>query len=449
MVAGLIATLAALLAAWLVLEVIVRLYLEWPLATDFYSSIPRTAVREQQARYGVQVATGHGWTHLGWIADPDAETYRIERRVGDNWRIAGKVRLGSYVVRKSGSYRVWADAKDGGAARLLGEVDAHPGTDAAPVYIPDIAGPWQPLFRPAASGDYINDHTVYRDTDGNWRLLGITAKGDGDYAREKYFAAGVSRDFPPAAGMCEDTPVADFGELAWAPYVLREGATYHLFWSPHRLHRMTSSDGVHWREHRIAMAAPAHKFFRDAMILKIAEGQWLLYATARGAYFSQIDVYQSFHLDGWQYIGTALRTGWGSERNALFASTESPAVVRYRGRYYLSITYNNDSFVWTPLLLALKIWRDRRSYNNTLVFHSDNPYDFGIYRGRNDAPSLLTHLAAHAAKFVHDADRDAWYITTAGWPWVATLTSGEVAVAPLCWEPTGNRRLQVASDKPD
>jgi len=28
-----------------------------------------------------------------------------------------------------------------------------------------------------------------------------------------------------------------------------------------------------------------------------------------------------------------------------------------------------------------------------------------------------------------------WYITTAGWPWVATLTSGEVAVAALKWEP--------------
>jgi len=179
---------------------------------------------------------------------------------------------------------------------------------------------------------------------------------------------------------------------------------------------------------------PFHKFFRDAMVLKVAPGQWLLYATARGNYFSSVDVYQSFDLEGWQYIGRALRTGWGSERNAIVGSTESPTVVAYRGRYYLSVTYNNDSFFWSAVFLPLKIWLRRSSYNDTLIFHADTPYDFGNYRGRKRASSLLTRLQAHAPELVHDAQRDAWYITTAGWPWVATLTSGEVAVAPLYWE---------------
>jgi len=50
-------------------------------------------------------------------------------------------------------------------------------------------------------------------------------------------------------------------------------------------------------------------------------------------------------------------------------------------------------------------------------------------------PTLLTQLEAHAPEFIYNPDADAWYITTAGWPWVATLTSGEVAVVPLKWEP--------------
>jgi len=198
---------------------------------------------------------------------------------------------------------------------------------------------------------------------------------------------------------------------------------------------MTAADGVTWRDHRVVLSAPMHKFFRDAMVLEAADGQWLLYTTARGAYFSRVDVYQSFDLDGWQFIGAALRSGWGSERNAIVASTESPFVVRYHDRYYLSLTYNNDSFFWPAVLLPLKVWLNRASYNDTLVFHSDNPYDFGTYRGTACAPSLLTRLAAHAAEIVHEPERDAWYITTAGWPWAATLTSGEVAVAPLQWEP--------------
>ncbi len=42
------------LGSWLTLETAVRLYLEWPLRTDFYGSIGRDAVRERQGRCGVQ-----------------------------------------------------------------------------------------------------------------------------------------------------------------------------------------------------------------------------------------------------------------------------------------------------------------------------------------------------------------------------------------------------------
>jgi len=423
------------LILWLVLEAVVRVYVEAPLSSDFYGSIPRAEVAEWQARYGVQATAGPGWVHLGWIANPEAETYRIERRTAQGWQAVGQAQFGSFLWRgEGGSFRVWRVPKKGGEAALLGEVEALPTEGSPPLFVPRIAGKWQLLFKPTQYGFYINDHTVFQDAAGNWRLVGITSRTDGDYNQEKYFAVAVSEDFPPPNGMREQPPVADFGELAWAPHVVYAQGRYHMFWSPHQLHQMASADGITWQSHRVTMSAPYHKFFRDAMVLQVAENQWLLYTTARGAYYSQVDLYQSFDLEHWQYIRTALGSGWGSERNSAFASMESPFVLQYRGRYYLSLTYNNDSFFWPAILMLFRIWPDKASYNETLVFHSDNPYDFGVYRGKSRSPTLLTRLEAHAPEWVYHAGRDQWYITTAGWPWVATLTSGEVAVAPIAWE---------------
>jgi hypothetical protein len=428
-----VAAIAILLAAWLALEVAVRLYVEWPLSTGFYGSIPRSAVRQRQQRYGIQVANGTGWTHLGWIADPDGEQYWIERREQGGWHRFGRTRFGSYLARQAGTYRVRAERRDGGAPRSLGEVEARPEPGEAPLRVPRIDGPWRTLFRPSRAGDYVNDHCLYRDAAGDWRLIGITARGRGDYSKETSFAVAASRHFPPRSVMKEAAPITDLGGLAWAPDVIAEGGAYYLFWSPHRLHRMVSTNGIDWTDRRVVLDPPFHRFFRDAAVMRVAPGQWLLYATARGVYYSRVDLYQSFDLEGWQYIGGALRSAWGSERNAIVSSMESPAVTEYRGRYYLTMTYDNDSFFWSALLLPLHVWLDRRSYEETLVLQSDNPYDFGVYRGRESTPSLLTHLRAHASEIVHEPERDAWYVTTAGWPWAATVTSGEVAVAPLRW----------------
>jgi hypothetical protein len=432
----LVGLLLILALIWLLLEIIVRIYLEAPLSADFYSSISRSQVTTYQKAYGVQTVSGPGWVHLGWVAHPEEESYRVEQQINGAWTELGKTRFGSLLVSgQGGSFRVWAEPRSGVEPRLLGEATAQALEGEPPLYIPTIASGWQTLFKPSVSGDYINDHTIYQDANGDWRLVGITSRSQGDFNAERYFAVGASPDFPPAGGMQEGEPVADFGELAWAPHVIQAQGRYHLFWSPHALHQMESPDGVEWQNHRVTIPAPYHKFFRDPMVIQVAPGQWLLYTTARGAYFSQVDVYQSFDLQGWQYIRTALRSAWGSERNAPFASTESPFVTPYQGRYYLSLTYNNDSFFWPGILMLFKIWLNPGSYNDTLVFHSANPYDFGVYRGRSNSPTLLTELEAHAPELVYHPEQDAWYITTAGWPWVASLTSGEVAVAPLGWEP--------------
>lgn len=423
-----------LIALFLVLEIGERIYLEAPLETDFYGSISRQEVRDYQEKIGVQVATGPGWGHLGWIADPEKEYYEVEKRIGDAWILVGKARYGSFLVHESGEFRVVAVSLREKTRRTLGNVTVNiETTQPPPLFVPRIAGEWRLLFLPRKWGYYINDHTVFRDAEGNWRLIGITSKTDGDPNSEKYFAVGVSTEFPPSDGMVEAEPVADFGELAWAPHVIHDGTRYRMFWSPHKLHQMESADGIHWENHIVTMAKPMHKFFRDPMVLQVAPGQWLLYATARGSYFSQIDLYQSFDLVRWQYIRTALRSSFGSERNSPFASMESPFVINYRGRYYLLLTYNNESFFLHGILMLFKIWLNRESYNETLVFHSDNPYDFGVYRGRRNSPTLLTTLRAHAPEIICISENSC-YITTAGWPWVATLTKGEVAIAPLVWE---------------
>ncbi len=418
----------------ILLEVGVRVYVESPLETDFYGSISREAVGGLQAQVGVKTVSGPGWVHLGWIANPEKETYRIEIKNTQGWKEIGQTKFGSFLHRGLGGiYRVWSVPKDKTPPVLLGEVTVRPTFEPSPIYVPQISGEWQKLFHPKQYGSYINDHTIYQDKKGNWRLIGITSLTNGDFNEEKYFAVGMSKDFPPPEGMSEQAPIADFGELAWAPHVIQSEGQYYIFWSPHKLHQMTSRDGINWENHQITLSTPYHKFFRDGMVLQVAPGQWLLYTTARGFYFSQIDVYQSFDLTYWQYIRTALGSGWGSERNSPFASMESPFVLRYQNHYYLSLTYNNDSFFLHGILLMFKIWLNRPSYNDTLVFHADNPYDFGIYRGRTRSPTLLTQLEAHAPEWVYNPSTGRWYLTTCGWPWVATLTSGEVAVAPLEW----------------
>jgi hypothetical protein len=426
--------LGLLLGLWLAVELGMRVYLEAPLRTDFYGSIARDAVRERQAQAGVHAVSGPGWIHLGWVADPEREAYRIQRRQQDAWVSVGSAQYGSFLLREvGGTYRILAKPNDGAPDRLLGELTAQAASGGSPVFVPRIAGTWQLLFQPTQSGAYVNDHAIYQDAVGNWQLVGITSKTNGDFSQEKYFVTAASASFPPSGGMAETGQTADFGELAWAPHVIRVDGTYHLFWTPHRLHHMDSRDGITWENHTVTLSAPFHKYFRDGMVLQVADGQWLLYATARGAYFSQVDVYQSFDLKGWQYIGTAMRSRWGSERNSPFGSMESPFVVAYQDHYYLSLTYNNDSFFWPGILLTFQVWLNPASYNETLIFHADNPYDFGSYGGRQNAPTLLTVLETHAPEYVHNPQTDAWYITTAGWPWVATLTHGEVAVAPIEW----------------
>ena len=112
MIEVLATVVGAALLVWIAVEAGIRVALAWPLRTDFYGSISRKAVRAVQEGVGVRAATGPGWVHLGWIADPENERYRVERREGEGWRTVARPSFGSCLLREGGGFRVWCVAKD-------------------------------------------------------------------------------------------------------------------------------------------------------------------------------------------------------------------------------------------------------------------------------------------------------------------------------------------------
>jgi len=169
--------LLILLGLWLVAEIGMRLVVELPLRTDFYSSIQRDQVRARQEKFGVQAAHGLGWAHLGWIADPNGERYHIlQQQAGGQWQEIGQAEFGSFLLDGAGGqYQVWAEALQGGERRLVGQAVLPESKGAAQVYRPSITGEWMPVFKPDQTGRYLNDHTIFQDQAGNWRLVGITS----------------------------------------------------------------------------------------------------------------------------------------------------------------------------------------------------------------------------------------------------------------------------------
>lgn len=418
---------------WVSLEFLIRLIAEKGLSSDFYGSIPENKVQYIQKQIGIKITKGNGWIHLGWIADIKNEIYRIEIENGESWQFLTKTKYGSYLYKGlGGKFRVTKINHKTHECQLLGEIDGSTSIDSYNIYKPKIIGGWNLIFKPEITGDYVNDHTIYQSRSGSWQLLGITSISRGDYRKERYFTSATSDEMPPTKMMIEGRKVADLGKLAWAPHVIVHNNLYHLFWSPNQLHRLTSTNGVHWTNYELVIKKPYHKFFRDAFIYKVSDNQFLLYATSKGCFYSRIDLYQSFDLHNWQYIGPAVKSVWGSERNFVTGSMESPKLINYKGGFYLSTTYNNGSTFLSAVLLRFKIFLNKKSYNDTLIFLASNPYDFGTYGGKRHSRNMIARLITHAPSYLEVDDK--WYITTCGWPFAASLTSSEVAIARLDWE---------------
>jgi len=295
-------------------------------------------------------------------------------------------------------------------------------------HVPRIRGGWKLLYRPDTNsvGHYINDHTVYRHTDGSWHLIGITSPiVPSNPNNELYFAHGIGKQLIEPNGYSDAPVLASHGEKAWAPHAVMHDDLVYLFYSPGSLKLITSPDMVRWSGQKKLLKQPG--YWRDPMVLKVDENKWLMYATSlvttnQPKNYSAVGLYESTDLINWKDVGFALTTSGDAPYNLPYSSCESPFVIKYGDWYYLAITYVDYQHNWAG------------SYTNTVVFRSLNPndpYHFGDYNG--DESMIVARLPTHASEFILNPDDGKWYITACGWLNSPNPIQGAVSIAELEW----------------
>ena len=303
-----------------------------------------------------------------------------------------------------------------------------------PPHRPVIDGEWRILFTPQQHGCYVNDHCLTRGPDGRWHLFGITApQAKPDPEHERYFvhAVGGQRLSEP---MNEAGKACDDGTRAWSPGIARIGPHYCMFYSPSPTKMVSSVDLTHWIGHEVHLhGAPMDIAHRDHMVFQVAEDQWLLYIVGVQDWHGQVAVFTSSDLRDWRYVQLCLRTGGAAPLQPPWGACESPFVVKYGGWYYMLMTYTDCN---------------PANYQDTLVFRSLNPYDFGSYAGQEagklaeaagETPptagqAIVARLQTHGPELIHDELDDRWYITNCGWLGRGVPNEGSVSIAPVQWE---------------
>jgi hypothetical protein len=279
---------------------------------------------------------------------------------------------------------------------------------------------WRPLFTPARTGVYVNDHCVVRAHDGRWHVFGITKDTpEIDPHRERWFCHG-SGDSLERGGFKEHARVCDFGTRAWAPAVAYDGTRWVMLYGPDLLRAAVCEDPRlgSWHETPCTLVgAPVLGVMRDGMIFRLDDDTWLLYSTGKRGGASAVSVCVSEDLLNWRFVRFALTTPASAPKRPAWAATESPFVFVRDGEYWLSITYTAGI----------------ADYHETLLFRSRNPFDFGDFSG--EPGDAVARLEAHAPEYLVDPDTDRWYVTSAGWAdeRVKTVIPGSVAIRELDW----------------
>ena len=280
--------------------------------------------------------------------------------------------------------------------------------------IPYVSGDWRSLFRPQQYGNYVNDHSLIKDSKGLWHLFGITSFG-GNPPDERYFTHGVGTSLD--GEFIEQKPVIDRGTLAWAPCVIEKDGDYYMFYGPSPTSLAVSPDMYEWFGTNVTLKnEPLMGAHRDHFVLKLDDGSYLMYVSGIYKRRSAISCFSSSDLLTWNFEGYALSSGENAPLNPAWGAMESPFVVKKDDEYYLFVTYTNCA---------------RDNYCNTMVFCSKDPKNFGVFDGdEGDRP--ITVLNTHAPEIVEENGK--YYITTCGWRGYPNPYEGSVSIAPLDWK---------------
>jgi len=97
---GLAMSVAGIVTAWIAVYCLITIVALPSLKTSFYGSSPPSEIARLQRDVGVQATSGPTWIHLGWIADPRRERYRVLRADGQptQWMPIAEPRLGSALL---------------------------------------------------------------------------------------------------------------------------------------------------------------------------------------------------------------------------------------------------------------------------------------------------------------------------------------------------------------
>ncbi|WP_233434278.1 family 43 glycosylhydrolase [Nocardia yamanashiensis] len=270
------------------------------------------------------------------------------------------------------------------------------------------AGEFRRIYDPSEPGErwYINDHTVICGPDDRWHLFGITHPEPADPFDEHEFAHATAERLhgPWTKHPSVLTASAAHGEThLWAPFVVRHGARYFMFYdgggadrTATGMYLAVSHDLFHWQRHGDGPLFRDGYDARDPMVLRLGN-RWVMYycATRKAAGGNHVVAYRtSTDLVYWSQRSVAYTDPTtGTEAG----NTESPFVLRHDGHWYLLIGPRPD-------------------YDGTEIFRSDNPFRF-------HPQDLVGRIHAHAAEVI-EADGRLW-VTTAGWD------RGGVALAPI------------------
>lgn len=259
---------------------------------------------------------------------------------------------------------------------------------------------------------YVNDHCFYVADDKRIHFFGIS----NPFRKEDHYGPGSHRHIAHATAWEPFGPwevhdhalelPADTRDNIGAPYVIKQGQSYLMCFGYNKGFGIARSDNLFTWE----IVVPQHsikfgKATRDPCIIRLDDGQLLVYATDSHEGFSCVHTGVSSDGKNWQAQQPALMTdipcSWGA--------IESPFVVRRHNVYYLFVNLSHHQ------------------YEETVVFASRDPRSFAW-----DKP--LCTVFAHAAEIF--CWKNKTYISHCGiedQQWRAISAPNGLWLAELAW----------------